>query len=76
MSQPWVEKKKIMWHIWFGAQTLTERMSRCFSVCRDLNCSRFKLEPLEQKIVIFGEGRAQVSFIRWTFAPLMCVSDK
>lgn len=62
MSQPWVEKeKKLIWHIWFGAQTLTERMSRCFSVRRNLNCSRLKLELLEQKMIIFGGPKGHKS---------------
>lgn len=70
------EGKKLIWHIWFGAQTLTERMSRCFSVRCDLNCSRFKLEPLEQKMIILGGGGHKSVVIRQTFAPLMCASDR
>lgn len=62
LSRGWRgKKKKLIWHIWFGAQTLTERMSRCFSVRCDLKCSRFKPEPLEQKMISFGGRRAQIS---------------
>lgn len=79
MSQPWVEKekKKLIWHIWFGAWILTERMSRWFSVRHDLKCSRSKLELLEQKMIIFRrDGGHKLAVIGRTFALLMCVYDE
>lgn len=49
-------------------------MTRFSSVHCDLNC--FKLEPLEQKMIILGGGEHKLVVVRRTFAPLMCASDK